>query len=151
MLFNAVWCLMFSLDSKPGMVVQVFVIFCYLACLAVPMHCYKSINLQVAKNLVSNPEEPLYLWEIITLRTAIYLNFGWVTVASILSIAVCFKKFETEFKEEVIWAIAVLAAAYLIFTINSIIYGGFIVGGVFVFVNFMLFDKYNRQYERSKA
>jgi hypothetical protein len=72
------------------------------------------------------------------------INFGWVTVASILGVSVCLKKFEVNFSHESIWAIAILSVALVIFTINSILYGQLLYGGVFVYVNFTLYDKYKK-------
>lgn len=100
--------------------------------------------------MVTNPAKPLYLREILVLRVAILINFGWVTVASILGVSVCFKKFEVPFTHESIWAIAILCVAFLIFAFNSYKYGGFLYGGVFVYVNFTLFEKYNRRYRDGK-
>lgn len=152
------------------MVFQVIWIFGYLACLAVSafslalaldpfaLNEFPSLftlrnqgsNFKVAKNMLSNPAKPLFLREIFTVRVAVLLNFGWVTVASILAFSVCFKKFQTPFANESIWAIAILCVALFIFVLNSVLYGGFIVGGVFVFVNVTLFSKYTELYEESK-
>lgn len=101
--------------------------------------------------MVTNPVKPLFIREILALRVAILINFGWVTVASILGVSVCFKKFETPFTNESIWAIAILCVAFLIFTFNSIKYGGFLYGGVFVYVNFTLYDKYTKLYRQCKS
>ena len=78
------------------------------------------------------------------MQTAIILNFGWVTVACILGVAVCFKKFETNFSHESVWAICVFALALAVFTVNSVLYGQLLYGGVFSYVNFCLYAKYKK-------
>lgn len=94
--------------------------------------------------LVTDHKKPLNLIEIGTLRVAMLINFGWSTIACVLGVSVCFKKFETHFDNEAAWAISVLAIIFCVFTANSWIYGQLLYGGVFVFASFSLYDKYNR-------
>ena len=99
--------------------------------------------------MLTNPLRPLYIREILTLRVAIMINFGWVTIASILGVAVCFKKFRTHFDHESTWAIIILCIALVIFTINSILYGQILYGGVFVYAMFCL-NQYYRKHTSGK-
>lgn len=98
---------------------------------------------------MTNPPKPLYWREYLTLRLGVMINLGWVTTASILSIAVCFKKFGTPFSQESVWAICVLCVAFVIYTVNSVLYGQPLYQGVFVFVNFCLFDRFSKDYKSS--
>lgn len=93
--------------------------------------------------MLNNPARPLYWREYLVIKPAIVINGGWVTVASFLGLGVCFKKFEVSFSHESIWAIVGLIVLLCVYTANSWVYGGFLFGAVFVFVNFCLFDKYN--------
>ena len=93
-----------------------------------------------------NPLNPPNIKEYLTIKIGIALNFGWVTAASILSIAVCFKKFETDFgTHEETWAIAVLCLAACIFLFDAIMNGGLLFSLVFVYFNITCFDRLNSQ------
>ena len=87
--------------------------------------------------------------EIFTLRVAVLINFGWVTIASILGVAVCFKKFKTHFSNEEVWAIVILCVALVIFTVNSVLYGDFLYGGVFVYTMICLFAMYKKNIDHA--
>ena len=100
--------------------------------------------------MMDNPSKSLYLREIFTIRVAVMINLGWATIASILGVAVCFKKFGTHFDNESVWAIAMLCVAFCIYAFNSWKYGQFLFGGVYCFTMFTLFDKYNKLYNKSK-
>lgn len=78
------------------------------------------------------------------------LNFGWVTLASILGVAVCLRKFQTKFEREDIWAISLLCIAFVITTVNSVLYGQFLYQGVFAYTNFCLFDRFNKLYRSAE-
>ena len=73
----------------------------------------------------------------------IVLNLGWIILASILSIGVALKSFNIKVNNEYIWAISGLGAIYLVYAINSYLYGDFLFGGVYAYFCFALFDKYN--------
>ena len=105
------------------------------------------IILQVSKILVTNPLKPLFWYEYLTLRLGVMINFGWVTTASILSVSICFKKFETPFSHESVWAICILCVAFVIYTVNSVLYGQPFYQAVFAYVNFALFDRFNKSYK----
>lgn len=79
-----------------------------------------------------------------TIRIGIAINFGWVTTASILGIAVTFKKFNTSFYgRESSWAIAIITIATLIYTAIAFTRKEAITPAVFVYVNFTLWGYYN--------
>ena len=95
---------------------------------------------------LNNPLNPPNIQEYLTIKIGIALNFGWVTCASILSIAICFKKFQTNFGGyDEICAIIVLCIAACIFLFDAIINGGFLYSLVFVYFNMTLFARYNSQ------
>lgn len=104
----------------------------------------------MAKCMLNNQARPLYLREYLIIKPAIVINAGWVTVASFLGVGVCFKKFEVHFNHESIWAIVGVVVLFCVFTANSWRYGGFLLGSVFVFVNFTLFYKYNTEEAKGK-
>jgi uncharacterized membrane protein YdbT with pleckstrin-like domain len=71
------------------------------------------------------------------------INYGWITIASILSVTTSLKYFEVElYGYEVLWAVGIIVVAYAIFYLSAIIYGHFFYGIVFAFYNFCLFLKY---------
>ena len=89
-------------------------------------------------------EQRLTLKEYLTIRIGIAINFGWVTVASILSIAVTFKKFRTDFPgRESSWAIAMLVIAACIFIANSFTQFELFFSAVYVYVLFTLWDRFD--------
>ena len=100
--------------------------------------------------MLNNPKKPLYWREYLLITPAVVINAGWVTVASFVGLGVCFKKFEIVFQNESFWAIIGLIVLLGVFSLNSFIYGGFLLGGVFVFVNYALFDKYNTDKAKRK-
>lgn len=88
-------------------------------------------------------EVKLNCFETFTLYPAVMLNFGWVTIASTLSVSVALLKFEMEFPgDDVLWAVASLAIVYSLFFLSALIYNTFLYGMVFVYYSFCLFLRY---------
>ena len=103
----------------------------------------------MSKIILTNCTNELYLGEKMTIYVAIMINFAWVTIASIVAVAVTFKKFEVNFNHESTWAIGVLCIAFCIFSYSSWLYGELLYGGVFVcyikhiYIFRTFFDTYN--------
>ena len=101
------------------------------------------INSKMCFYYLRRPENDLNCFETLTLYIAVMLNFGWVTIATILSITTTLIKFEVDLPgDDVIWSVLILMIAYGLFYLSSILYHNFIYEMVFVAFNFTLFLKY---------
>lgn len=94
--------------------------------------------------ILTNPANPMKPIEHFTITIAVGMNTAWVILATLLGIAVCFKKFNTSISGESIWAIVALALVFCISAFESYRTGYLPFCWVLPFFCFALFDRYNQ-------